>query len=225
MIRTIAALVAAAAFSISLACSNEQEPNIETGVPTASQAVASPPPGSAWVSYLPQTAQVGTRVQIQGNVGQGALDVSGAAPETRRVRVEFWKFDEVAGMSYAQIVGNIPYDDQGDFRGEVVIPPELSPHQADPDTPNFRVGPGTYSFRFHPVDVGLQSFVVTGPSPEPSPASASTSPHPGSARVSYQPHSGPVGTRVKLVGNVGQAILDTDGGAGLSQGASAPVEA
>ena len=121
---------------------------------------SSPPPGSAWASYLPQTAPVGTQVQIQGNVGRGALD-AGGAPETRQVRVELWKSDDSAGISYAQILGNIPYDDKGDFSGDVVIPAELSPHQADPDTPNFQVVPGTYSFRFHPVDVGLPPFSVT----------------------------------------------------------------
>jgi hypothetical protein len=113
------------------------------------------------VFYAPQTGPAGTTVHIEGNVGQVALDADGSS-QTQVVRVELWKLDDPSGVSYAQIVGNSPYSDQGDFSGDVVIPAELGPHQADPDTPRLKVVPGDYSFRFQPVDVGFQPFEATG---------------------------------------------------------------
>ena len=135
------------------ATSETARPSDSTPTPTA--------PGGAWVSYSPQTGPVGTRVEIQGNVGQLAFGAGGSS-QTQVVRVELWKLDDPSGVAYAEILGNLPYSDQGDFRGGVIIPAEVGPHQADPATPRFKVVPGEYSFRLHPVDVGPQPFVVTG---------------------------------------------------------------
>jgi hypothetical protein len=110
------------------------------------------------VSYEPKSGPVGTTVRIEGNVGQAALDVGGPV-ETRHVSVRLIKGDDPSGY-YRETISEIPYDADGGFRGDAVIPDYLGPSQMPPDTPERRVTPGLYQLVFRPV-TGPLDFLVT----------------------------------------------------------------
>jgi hypothetical protein len=104
---------------------------------------------------------------VSGNVGDAIVRQSPSGI----VRVTLWDFGHAPDV-YAATLGEVPYDSQGHFDGEFVVPAELNPHQMPADSVPIPVGSGSYQLEFHPVDLGaaegssnLLPFTVTGGAP------------------------------------------------------------